>query len=54
MNSYNIEANYGPAFFDATHIVSLAGSYELPFGKDRQVRRQTGTARSTRSRAAGR
>ncbi len=36
MNSYNIEANYGPAFFDAKHIFSLAGSYELPFGKDRQ------------------
>ena len=36
MNSYNIELNYGPAFFDAKHIFSLAGSYELPFGKDRQ------------------
>ena len=36
MNSYDIEANYGPAFFDARHVVSLAGSYELPFGKDRQ------------------
>jgi hypothetical protein len=36
MNSYNIEANYGPAFFDATHVASVAGSYELPFGKDKQ------------------
>ena len=36
MNSYDIEANYGPAFFDATHNVSLSGSYELPFGKDRK------------------
>jgi Carboxypeptidase regulatory-like domain/TonB-dependent Receptor Plug Domain/TonB dependent receptor len=37
MNSYNIEANYGPAFFDATHNFSLAGSYDLPFGKERQI-----------------
>jgi len=36
VNSYDIEANYGPAFFDARHIFSLAGSYELPFGKDRK------------------
>ena len=36
VNSYDIESNYGPAFFDARHIFSLAGSYELPFGKDRQ------------------
>src|SRR5690606_8596469 len=36
VNSYDIEANYGPAFFDTRHIVSLAGSYELPFGRDRQ------------------
>ena len=36
VNSYDIEANYGPAFFDARHIISVAGSYELPFGKDRQ------------------
>jgi hypothetical protein len=36
MNSYDIEANYGPAFFDARHVVSLAGSYELPFGRDRK------------------
>lgn len=36
MDSYRIELNYGPAFFDAKHIFSLAGSYELPFGHDRQ------------------
>ena len=35
VNSYDIEANYGPAFFDARHIFSLAGSYELPFGAGR-------------------
>jgi hypothetical protein len=36
LNSYNIEGDYGPAFFDATHNFSLSGSYELPFGKDRK------------------
>jgi hypothetical protein len=36
VNSRDIEANYGPAFFDARHNFSLAGSYDLPFGKDRQ------------------
>jgi hypothetical protein len=35
VNSYDIEANYGPAFFDARHIFSLAGSYEMPFGQGR-------------------
>jgi hypothetical protein len=35
-NSYNIDADYGPAFFDATHVFSLSGSYELPIGKDRK------------------
>jgi Carboxypeptidase regulatory-like domain len=37
MNSYDIEANYGPAAYDARHLFSLAGSYDLPFGKERQV-----------------
>ena len=32
VNSYDIEANYGPAFFDARHIFSMAGSYQVPFG----------------------
>jgi hypothetical protein len=36
VNSNDIEANYGPAFFDARHIFSLAGSYELPFGSERR------------------
>ena len=36
VNSYDIDMNYGPAFFDAKHIFSLAGSYELPFGRERQ------------------
>ena len=36
VNSYDIEANYGPASSTPRHIVSLAGSYDLPFGRDRQ------------------
>ena len=37
MNSYDIEANWGPAFFDTRHNFSLAGSYDLPFGKGRRL-----------------
>jgi hypothetical protein len=37
MNSYDIEANYGPAAYDTRHLFSLAGSYDLPFGKERQI-----------------
>jgi hypothetical protein len=33
MNSYDIEANYGPANYDARHVFSMAGSYEVPFGR---------------------
>jgi outer membrane receptor protein involved in Fe transport len=36
MNSYDIEANYGPAAYDGRHIASVAGSYDLPFGRERQ------------------
>lgn len=39
MNSYNIEGNYGRAFFDARHIFNVFGSYELPFGTDRRFGR---------------
>jgi hypothetical protein len=35
-DSTNIDLNYGPAWFDARHLFSSAGSYELPFGKDRK------------------
>ena len=35
VNSYDIEANYGPGFFDARHNFVLATNYELPFGKDK-------------------
>jgi hypothetical protein len=46
-NSYDIEADYGPAFFDATHVVSLSGSYELPIGKDRKFGSQMNRALDT-------
>ena len=36
MNSRDLDSNYGPAFFDATHLFSMAGNYDLPFGKDRR------------------
>ncbi len=36
VNSYDIEFNYGPAFFDSRHTFSMAGSYEIPFGRDRK------------------
>ncbi len=36
VNSRDIDMNYGPAFFDARHIVSLAGSYAIPVGADRK------------------
>ena len=37
VNSRDLEANYGPAYFDARHIFSLAGSWDLPFGRERQI-----------------
>ena len=36
VNSRDLDSNYGPAFFDATHLFSMAGNYDLPFGKDRR------------------
>ena len=35
VDNRNLEDNYGPTFFDARHVASLAGSYELPFGRER-------------------
>jgi hypothetical protein len=35
-NAYNGGQDYGPAFFDASNIVSLSGYYSLPFGRGRQ------------------
>jgi len=34
-NAYNRRGDYGPSFFDARHIFSLGGSYELPLGKNK-------------------
>ena len=44
MDSYDIDRNYGPAFFDARHIGSVAGSWELPFGRDRAIGQGWGRA----------
>ena len=35
-DSYNIDLNWGPAWFDARHVFSTAGYYELPFGQGRK------------------
>jgi hypothetical protein len=34
-NAYDRHGDWGPAFFDATHIVSLGGTYAVPFGQRR-------------------
>ena len=36
-NTYNPEAEWGPAFFDVRHNLVLSSTYELPFGRDRQI-----------------
>lgn len=35
-DSYNGGGDYGPAFFDTTHIFSFSGYYDLPFGRGKQ------------------
>jgi hypothetical protein len=35
-DAYNGRGDYGPAFFDATHIFTFAGYYDFPFGRGRQ------------------
>ncbi len=35
-NAYDRKADWGPAFFDARHVFSLGGYYELPFGRDKR------------------
>ena len=40
VNSRDLDSNYGPAFFDATHLFSMAGNYDLPFGRDRALRQR--------------
>ncbi|MGH9159858.1 MAG: carboxypeptidase regulatory-like domain-containing protein [Vicinamibacteraceae bacterium] len=44
VDSRDLEDNYGPTFFDARHLFSLAGSYDLPFGRERTFGRQWGRA----------
>jgi hypothetical protein len=34
-NTYNPDAEWGPAFFDVRHNLIVSGLWELPFGKDR-------------------
>jgi hypothetical protein len=34
-DAYNGGGDYGPAFFDSTHIFSFSGYYDLPFGRGR-------------------
>jgi len=34
-NTYDPDADWGPAFFDVRHNLIFSASYELPFGKDR-------------------
>jgi len=36
VNSRDLDSNYGPAYFDAKHLFSVAGNYDLPFGNDRR------------------
>jgi hypothetical protein len=36
-NAYNPQADYGLNYFDATHLFSLSGYYQLPIGRGRLV-----------------
>ena len=36
-NAYNRAANYGPSFFNARHVLSLHGLYQLPIGRGRAL-----------------
>ena len=42
-NTYDPEAEWGPAFHDARHNVVLSGTWLLPFGKDRRYGSNWGT-----------
>jgi hypothetical protein len=35
-NAYNRHGDYGPAFFDARHILNFAPTWDIPVGKDRK------------------
>ena len=34
-NLYDRRSQWGPTYFDATHMLSLSSTYELPFGRNR-------------------
>jgi hypothetical protein len=36
-NTYNRKAEWGPSYFDATHIFTFTGVYDLPFGRGQAV-----------------
>lgn len=36
-DAYNGAADYGPAFFDAAHLFSFSGNYQLPIGRGQQL-----------------
>ena len=42
-NTYDPEAEWGPAFHDARHNVVISGTWLLPFGKDRRYGSDWGT-----------
>ena len=41
-NSYDMMLDYGPLWFSARHNLSVAGTYELPIGKDRAIGKDWG------------
>jgi outer membrane receptor protein involved in Fe transport len=41
-NSYDMQLDYGPLWFSSRHNLSVAGTYELPIGKDRAVGKDWG------------
>ena len=51
-NTYDPEAEWGPAFHDVRHNFIFSSTYELPFGQGRSFG-SDGPARSTRSLATG-
>ncbi len=35
-NLYDMKAEWGPCYYDATHVLTSYATYDLPFGKDRK------------------
>jgi outer membrane receptor protein involved in Fe transport len=46
-NTYDPEAEWGPAFHDARHNFTVSGTWQLPFGKDRKYGANWGTVTDT-------